>query len=498
MRSKHFLALAAVGFGFGATALAGTGCGGGTSTNVGGGGSTTTVTTTTTTTKTTITTSSGTNVGGAGCGTAFESATELAFDAGEYTVCTLNDVTKDAQFFSFTGTKGDIVFVQTSAKVGNDPFDPAYVDTVATLYDDTKTQIARNDDPTPRATNDAQIVTVLPKDGTYYVKVQDCNAAFPSGCGDASVIATTDYGVAVFKIDSTSADFVFDKEPDDDIASALKVNYAKASTGGYYLARIAGTYASGTDVDVYSLNIPTDYATIDADQRALANFYVLPSGTDGDGSTADIGPVWLVDKDDPTHKVAQVDFSKGDAGAEISVPATFGHDYYLFVTRPAGATAGANDFYFVWNGGGGSNPIEKGDTATTDNDTFAKVEALTDNGASGSVLGRFFIDGDIGKAGDVDYYSLTVPAGTKTISAACGAQRSGSGLRGLKASLFKDDGVTPLAASGSTGAETELKDLSLSSVAVPAAVTKVIVKIEAASQDATVTSTFYRCGFYAE
>jgi hypothetical protein len=128
----------------------------------------------------------------------------------------------------------------------------------------------------------------------------------------------------------------------------------------------------------------------------------------------------------------------------------------------------------------------------------ATAEALTDAGASGAALGTFYIDGDISKAGDVDYYTITIPTGTKAISAACGAQRSGSGLRGLKLSLFKDDGTTALAASGATGVETDLKDLSLSSVTVPAAVAKVVVKVEAASQDATVTSTFYRCGFYAE
>jgi hypothetical protein len=428
----------------------------------------------------------------------FDTATELSMNATEYTTCTLGDPTRDAQFFSFTGKKGDIVFIQTQAKVGNDPFDPTYVDTVATLYDDTKTQIARNDDPNPRGTNDAQIATRLPKDGTYFVEVQDCNAAFSSGCSDAGSIVVTDYGIAVFTIDSTATDFTFDEEPDDDAASALKVNYAKVQTGGYYLARLSGVFDTTTDVDVYAFDIPTDFATPDAGQRALGNFYAQASGVDGDGSTADIGPVWVVDKDDMTHKVAQVDFSKGNPDAEISVPLTFGHDYYLFVTRPTGATAGANDFYFVWHGGGGSNPVEAGDTSTGNNDTVPNAESLNDQGASGTALGSYFVDGDIGASNDVDFYALALPSGTKAVTAVCGAQGSGSGLRGLKLSLFKDDGSSPLAAAGASGVETEAAIVRLKSVAVPSAVAKVIVKIEATSQDANVTSTFYRCGFYAE
>jgi hypothetical protein len=81
-----------------------------------------------------------------------------------------------------------------------------------------------------------------------------------------------------------------------------------------------------------------------------------------------------------------------------------------------------------------------------------------------------------------------------TFSVSCGGQRSGSGLRGLKASVLKGSDGTAIA--GATATESELNDLLLQNAAVPANETALVVKIEAASQAATVTSTFYRCGFH--
>ena len=47
------------------------------------------------------------------------------------------------------------------------------LDTVITLYDPTREQIAENDDSVPRVNTDSEIVIQLPTTGTYYLLVQE-------------------------------------------------------------------------------------------------------------------------------------------------------------------------------------------------------------------------------------------------------------------------------------------------------------------------------------
>ncbi len=493
MRSTHifgFLAVGALGFG---VAGIGAGCGsdGG---NTGGGGSgTTTSTTSTTSVATTTSTTSGTMTG---CSTSQSAPDPIDPTATDPTACTFNDPASDANYFQFTGKKGTPYLIYTEAKTGADPFDPTYPDTVVTLLDASGKQIAQNDDPQPRSSNDATLWTILPADGDYIIKVQECNAAFgTTNCSAAGMITTLDYKVGVLEVSPMATSVTFGAEPNDDATKAVTIKYGKDSmTKKYYVSEVYGQYETATDVDVYSFTLPTDVTVDMTTERPVGYFEIRPSGTDGNGSTSKTGKVYVVDPADLTHHVAEIDASLGMTVPDLSPPLTLGKQYYLFVERPAGSTLGANDFYWFAHYTGGSNPIEKDDTA---NNTAATAEVLKDQKSSG-VLASYFVDGDLTVAGtDVDFYSLSIPAGAKTVTTVCGAQRAGSGLRGFKISLVKSDGTTPLAA-GATSTESASDDARLQKIALGTTTGTVLFKIEAASQDANVTSTFYRCAAYFE
>ena len=92
--------------------------------------------------------------------------------------------------------------------------------------------------------------------------------------------------------------------------------------------------------------------------------------------------------------------------------------------------------------------------------------------------------------------SLTALAGLWSLS--CSAQRHGSGLRGLTASLNTVDSAmvaTPLA--GASGNEVATSDFYLgggsSMINIPAGTTKLYLKVAAASQDTTITGNDYSC-----
>ena len=76
--------------------------------------------------------------------------------------------------------------------------------------------------------------------------------------------------------------------------------------------------------------------------------------------------------------------------------------------------AAGNDFYFVRHNGSASNPIELSDVTNT---VVATPEVLTVSANNTS----YFIDGDIDVQGDIDHYSVAVPANltANTVSVVC-------------------------------------------------------------------------------
>src|SRR5262249_1616942 len=138
--------------------------------------------------------------GGAGGGNhSFATAADITVDDTNPTMGSLSDPTTSKDYYKFTGKKGEgmLIFVQAKTLASMDPFDPAVVDTVVTLYDSKQKQIAFQDDPWPRDSNDPTLFTVLPADDTYYVMVQDCNAWMSGSCYDPMKITIFDYQLSV-------------------------------------------------------------------------------------------------------------------------------------------------------------------------------------------------------------------------------------------------------------------------------------------------------------
>ncbi len=391
----------------------------------------------------------------------------------------------DVDWYKFDGTAGQPIVILTQAKTGADKFDVAYPDLVITLYDASGTQLAEQDDPTPSTSNDPFLLTVLPSAGTYFLRVLECNQWEKGGsanCSDASLITNKNYALSVSELAFTSPGEIKEAEPNGDAATATALTFSPntANPGHYYLSTTLGTFADGSDVNVYSLTVPSDLS-VDTGARAVANFYPQPAGTDGNGSTTTMGEVYLTTAADPTTIVAKVDVS---VGASFDVPVSVGTDYLAFYARAASPT-GSNDFYFDLPGFSSGNPLEVNEVA---NGSLATPDALTE---STSKAGSFYIEGDLAPA-DLDHFSVTVPAtNADTVSVACGAQRSGSGLRGFTMELLKSDGT-----SIASMVEAADKDALIDKSPVPAGETKLVLKVSATSQAADVTSTFYRCGVH--
>ena len=434
-----------------------------------------------------------------------------------YTNGTLADPNTSRDYYKFAGTAGQAILVATKAKINSptDPFDTTYVDLVVTIYDSTQTAIALQDDPWPHVSNDPQLYTVLPTAGDYYVTVEDCNSAFSAHCFPVGGITHKDYSIAIFDVASLGqATPVVEGATDQDgtTANAIPIVFSAstgadvgtgvdAGTGGptYVNDVIAGEFQTGTDIDVYSFTIPTNYGGQPL-YRSTAAFYLqIPGVAHGDGSTANM-KVWIVDAANPTTHLAEIDQSNYGDGtgdncpAEINVPVTRGNQYYLYVQNGQGA-AGARDFYFlvrtddlvdlVRPDGIYLGPTEMADATNGD---ISTPEVLAPQAKNTEVW--YGVAGDIGGAGsDVDYYSVAVPATGIKAKVLCQAQRIGSGLRGFKFTLMQTDGTE---VTDGTATEKLSADLWLDR-SIPRGVNTLILKVEAASQDPNVSGTYYRC-----
>lgn len=518
MRARHFLALFAAGL----TVVVAAGCDGnntGTGGDAGSGGSEggsggTGGTMTTTTGMPTTTGTGGTGPMGDGCDsfedadTNPECATEV-FKPGDQlqpTVGELLPIDADNDYYKFTGSAGQALFIFTIAKTDQsspDPFAEGYPDLVITLYDQNKNQIAQNDDPIPRTTQDSSLYTVLPADGTYYIKVEEfcqvIGAASP-GCDAAYFDAIIEplYGLVVTELDGAEDGTVFEGT-DTDMAQPIEsTEYVENTAGtGYYAIPVMGTFKDGTDVDAYTFTVPNAIPVSNDpmyDGREVAVIEVFPTGMDGNGSAVPTGKVWIEDSNGAI--VGQVDGTKLDPidGYALEAPIKFGEQYTLKVQAGGAASAGGNNFYYVYHYRNGSNPAEKGDVdMSTNNNTLATAETLKANTSTGGYAGGF-ISGDI-TAGDVDYFVLeSKPDTGDMVFATCSAQRAGSGLRGLKLTLIDAD--TGANIPGATATETDSASASLGNMgAALGNTTNVALKVETTmGQDANVAGTYYSCG----
>lgn len=412
---------------------------------------------------------------------------------------TLDPADKDTDWYKFTGTKGQVLQILSLAKTldpnNTDPFSAEYLDLVVQVFDSTGAEFALQDDPSPRSSNDPSILTVLPADGDYYVQVSECSKVYGvASCAPVDGITNLNYAIVVGDLTFDTAGTVKEAEANDNEATANTITYAplldandQPIAGSYYMTVLHGGFGSDTDVDYFKFTVPADL-TVEAGTRAVVSFYPQLGGpgsidqaTAGNGSTSMIGEITIYPKGS-TAAIAKVDSS---TGSELGVPLVKGTEYVAVIKRSTSGVAGTNPFWFAYNSLGGGNPLEAADAA---NNTLAGAEVLT--AATGTA--SYFVEGDISPATDVDHYSIDVTGGS-TVSLVCGAERSGSGLRGFTMDLLKADGS---AVPGGTITESSTDDALLADVAIPSGATTLIVKLKATSQAADVSSTFYRCGFH--
>ncbi|WP_437879030.1 PPC domain-containing protein [Sorangium sp. So ce513] len=425
-----------------------------------------------------------------------DTAEEIEIDGG-LVEATLDPVDTDQDFYRFTGTKGQALYILTDAKPTADENDPRYPDLVVSLLDGQGNQIARNDDP-PAGGNDSRLITVLPADGDYYIVVEECTSALgPSSCAPAEDIENFDYALGIASLDPAAADddsLVEDKEPNDEAAQAVPLQYeALDDDTGYYTTFLIGNFGTATDVDVYSFTLPETPA---AEHGLKATFALsAPPGAEGSGSTVDVSEITVFDAADLTTPYAKADPSKGGS-IEVPVKVGEGAEYLVFVKRPQGEV-GANDFYVLLHNRLESSGREAQEA--TNNDVTTPEGDLYSFDISGGGI-AYTVDGELadGDAADVDYYALPLPDGANaswTISAFCGAQRHGSGLREFKVTLLNGDGTE--IGDDYSATESETADLEILGRDVPAspAENRLIAMVSAGTPAADVTSRSYDCVF---
>jgi hypothetical protein len=400
--------------------------------------------------------------GGLDTNNSFADAVTLTMGAATGATDTIG-VVEDKDYFKFDATAGDWIIVTTTAN----PDDVSgMVDTVITMYDAAETQVAENDDAYPRTNTDSEIIYHVVTTGTYYVMVQDFSD-WENVSPEAHPADT--YEISAGTLNLTAASVTVDPETGNDLASATPLQFG--TTGGGLLV---GLFETATDVDVFSVTT----AELQIFQAGFA-----PQGTTGYGSTTPPRAAWVTNAAG-TEILARIpDVTISD---EIAPPLPAG-SYLLWVDRPTG-TVGADDFYVSKVGRGTENPLEAAET-TNGVVTTPEVITLTDTAATGTRRG--FILATIG-TGDTDYYAVDVLAGEQ-VAGVCGAETSGSGVRGLTLTLLDSTGATTLA----TATENTTDNGAIIAATTVTAPGRYLFRVTKTGQDATVTGTWARCGFRA-
>lgn len=369
-------------------------------------------------------------------------------------------------------------------------------DLYVSLYNEDRQQIAANDDALYGygTFRNPLLRTVIPAAGRYYLKVEpfcelaeaECAAGWDSAVTDPSFVV----GTGFMNADAYGVDNDTTADANGTPATAVPVALAPLSSSGTVLAYDGGLFgssSSATDLDYYKVNIPSDLP-LEANHRVSLNVVFPLAGSKGTGASSTASVAWLVDSADPGNKLASFDVKGALAlenaatfGAEASIPLQKNHDYYVVVQN---ADAAAGNYYFASATALSGNPVES--DAAGANDTAATAQALTVADTTSS----YFVEGDLA-TGDVDYFKVAVVSGKTKIAVSCGAQSSGSGVRGLKATIL--NGATEV----SNAVENATSGLSLSDVDVPSGATELLVKLEPSqAQAAGITGAFYRCGIH--
>ncbi len=403
--------------------------------------------------------------------------------------------TDDVDWYWFEGKKGDLVYlsIEAQAKGGaGAAFADDSVATVITLYGPDKKIYAFNDDPVPRDNNDSQLYTILPADGKYWVKLEECNTWIagavnvPQGASCAKPLEKnmTAYTLYFGVLDPAKAAVIPDAEKGNDDKAANEIVYAKNQQGNYIAPLLYGYFTDASDTDVFLFKLPASIPVTEG-KRISASVEGFVGGPLGNGSTTSPGLVGLSSAATPAQWIALSDFS--NEAADLSVPVSTDVGYLLYVPHK-GDKKGANDFYILVHTFGPGNPVEQKDK---ENNVAATAEVLTNQQKDG--LPKFFVEGNLTEK-DVDYFSLSVegmPANATKVSVACAAQMDGSGIRGLTAELLDKDGSAFAVAT-----ETDKASLQIKATDIPAGSKKLVFKLSFDKQDPKVSGNFYRCGIH--
>jgi cysteine-rich repeat protein len=309
----------------------------------------------------------------------------------------------DVDWYRFDAEEGDWVAAWTSA---NPDDDSTKIDTVITLYDADGNQIAENDDAHPRRNTDSQLLTRLPGAGTYYMQVQEWSS-WQNETAEGQRDYTYTLSINVLSTEEIGGGVIYAEEAGNDAESATPLEAEKSM--------ILGGFDDGADVDLFSFSVE------DA-EKVHFKAQLMPTGTDGYGSTASGSRMWITNGDGAvvariTHAGKMDEVSPG--GLAIG-------DYLLWIARGEGG-AGSNDFYAMKFGLVGDNPQE----ISEDNATLELAQQLESNVQGEST--SYFILANMGMD-DVDYFGFELAEGL-AVSVACGSASGGSGVLGFRAEL---------------------------------------------------------------
>ena len=403
-----------------------------------------------------------------------------------------------AVYYKLSVTKDDFLLLEantadTPTSAGED-----VIDTTITIYDSAGTKVlASVDDATPRVTKDSSFAFRAPSTDTLCVKVTD----FDTWHGDAPTPHNDpNYKFLVLK-DKFNPDAVtFETEPNETIAAPQATKVSANTTGIGGQGYIFGTLGSATDVDVYKFTAPPGSKIVAVAIPPLGGAAV--AGKSNYGSTLERFSATIKTADgtiisEGVPPTGQID----SATDSINAIVTENTDYYVVISRPAGLTAGANDFYSSAVRFDDGSPPEAEKAGANTNSTLPTAEALTMTvDTTNAKRKRGFILANLPQGDTADNFSFAVGAGD-TITLACGAARNGSGLTSFKVEVFVDG------TSKQSETESATKDLfwgdpkapnaSKPNISVSAAGTAVL-QLTAGGRSTTNTGAFYLCGVYVD
>jgi hypothetical protein len=325
--------------------------------------------------------------------------TARALEDGKPIYQHLFDATQ-ADYYKWEAKAGHFYVMQTDYG----PFSP---DNIITVYDPDRHAIARNDEGQIFSGDhiDARVIVRATRDGTYFAKVED--EVTPPEAFDGMFNAPLNYSFKITEIHADTPGFALEVSDATPKSAALQPD----DQGKMSYVTLLGELGKD-DEDSFALSGVAGDALIGA---------LLPTGADGDGSSADkVGVSVVAEKDQ--HVVAAIEHDRG----QLNIHPPVGEGSYTVHVNAHG-DPGDNGFYAIDVVLLKDNPRES-DAANDAPDDAQDVALTTQNGHRGLLLSHL-------PESDVDYYKFSATKGG-SILIGCEGESGGSGVRGLTAELF--------------------------------------------------------------